>query len=45
MRIAPWVDPARIVVAQWSRGGFLSVIYAARYPDKVAGVINFSGGW
>lgn len=45
MRAEPWVDPARIIVAGQSRGGFLSVIYAARYPDKVAGVINVSGGW
>jgi dienelactone hydrolase len=45
MRAEPWIDPARIIVAGWSRGGGLSVIYAARHPDKVAGVINFSGGW
>jgi dienelactone hydrolase len=45
MRAEPWVDPARIIVAGHSRGGFLSVIYAARYPEKVAGVINFNGGW
>jgi dienelactone hydrolase len=45
MRAEPWVDPARIIVAGWSRGGGLSVVYAARHPDKVAGVINFSGGW
>jgi pimeloyl-ACP methyl ester carboxylesterase len=45
MRAEPWVDPARIIVAGHSRGGFLSVIYAARHPEKVAGVINFNGGW
>ncbi len=45
MRAEAWVDPARIIVAGWSHGGFLSVIYAARHPDKVAGVINFSGSW
>jgi dienelactone hydrolase len=45
MRAEPWVDPARIIVAGWSRGGGLSVVYTARHPDKVAGVINFSGGW
>ncbi len=45
MRVEPWVDPARVIVAGWSRGGGLSVVYAARHPDKVAGVINFSGGW
>jgi dienelactone hydrolase len=45
MRAEAWVDSARIIVAGQSRGGFLSVIYAARFPGKVAGVINFSGGW
>jgi len=45
MRAETWVDPARIIVAGWSRGGGLSVVYAGRHPDKVAGVINFSGGW
>jgi dipeptidyl aminopeptidase/acylaminoacyl peptidase len=45
MRAEPWVDPARIIVAGWSRGGGLPAVYAARHPDKVAGVINFSGGW
>ena len=39
------VDPGKIVVAGVSRGGFLSVAYAGRYPTNVAGVINFSGGW
>jgi dienelactone hydrolase len=45
MAAQPWVDPARIIVAGWSRGGFLSLIYAARFPRKVAGVINFAGCW
>jgi pimeloyl-ACP methyl ester carboxylesterase len=45
MRTETWVDPRRIIIAGHSRGGFLSVIYAARYPEKVAGVINFNGGW
>ena len=39
------VDPDRIVLAGVSRGGFLSVAYAGRYPTNVIGVINFSGGW
>jgi pimeloyl-ACP methyl ester carboxylesterase len=39
MRLEPWVDPARIIVAGYSRGGFLSVIYAARYPEKVSGSV------
>jgi dienelactone hydrolase len=39
------IDPDKIIVAGVSRGGFLSVAYAGRYPTNVAGVINFSGGW
>ncbi|HLI10128.1 MAG TPA: dienelactone hydrolase family protein [Alphaproteobacteria bacterium] len=45
MAARPDVDPARIVVAGYGRGGLLSVAYAARHPGKVAGAINFSGGW
>jgi dienelactone hydrolase len=39
------VDRKRIVLAGSSRGGFLSVAYAGRYPSNIIGVINFSGGW
>src|ERR1043165_4982031 len=28
-----------------SRGGVLSMVYAGEYPEQVAGVINFVGGW
>jgi dienelactone hydrolase len=45
MRAQPWVDPTRIIIAGWSQGGLLSVVYAGRHPDEVAGVISFSGGW
>lgn len=45
MKTKPYVDPTRIVLAGQSRGGFLAVVYAGRYPEKVAGVLNFSGGW
>jgi pimeloyl-ACP methyl ester carboxylesterase len=45
MKRQDYVDAARIVVAGQSRGGFLAVVYAARFPGKVAGAINFSGGW
>ncbi len=38
-------DVSSIVLAGVSRGGFLSVAYAGRYPTNVSGVINFSGGW
>lgn len=45
MRAQPYVDPARILVAGQSRGGLLAVAYAGRHPGKVAGAMNFSGGW
>jgi predicted dienelactone hydrolase len=45
MKTQPYVDPARIVLAGQQRGGLLAAVYAARYPEKVSGVINFSGGW
>jgi dienelactone hydrolase len=45
MRARPWVDPRRIILVGWSRGGFLSVEYSARHPGDIAGVVNFSGGW
>jgi len=43
----PDVDAARIVLAGESRGGFLSVAYAAQGArrTRVVGVINFVGGW
>lgn len=40
-----FVDARRVVLAGQSRGGFLSVLYAGRHPERVHGVINFSGGW
>jgi dienelactone hydrolase len=45
LRAQAYIDPARIVVAGQSRGGFLAVVYAGLHPEKIAGVINFSGGW
>ena len=44
-RRQPFVDPDHIIHARQTRGGMLAVAYAGRYPAKVAGVINFSGGW
>jgi dienelactone hydrolase len=41
----PWADPTRVVMAGQSRGGMLSVVYAAQRPGRVRGVVNFSGGW
>jgi dienelactone hydrolase len=45
LRAQPWADPARVLVAGQSRGGILSVAYAAERPGTVRGVINFAGGW
>jgi len=41
----PDVAPAPILIGGQSRGGILSVAYAGRHPEQVAGVINFVGGW
>jgi dienelactone hydrolase len=45
MRDQPYIDPDKIVLTGVSRGGFLSVNYAGRFPRTIAGVVNFSGGW
>ncbi|MDR7296387.1 dienelactone hydrolase [Pelomonas aquatica] len=45
LRAQPWPDMSRVVMAGHSRGGLLSVAYAAAHPDAVRGSINFSGGW
>jgi dienelactone hydrolase len=45
LRAQPWADPGRVVVSGQSRGGLLSVAYAAERPGAVRGVINFAGGW
>lgn len=45
LRAQPWADPDRILVSGQSRGGILSVAYAAERPGTVRGVINFAGGW
>ena len=43
----PYADVSRLLLAGQSRGGFLSVAYAAKgtYRSQVKGVINFVGGW
>lgn len=43
----PDVDASRVVLAGESRGGFLSVAYAAQGARRasVVGAINFVGGW
>lgn len=45
LRLQPWGDPTRVVIAGQSRGGILAVAYAAERPGTVRGVINFAGGW
>ncbi len=41
----PYIDSSRIVLSGVSRGGILSVVYAAERPASVKAVINFVGGW
>jgi len=41
----PDVAHHRIVVGGASRGGVLSIVYAAAHSEEVRGVINFVGGW
>jgi dienelactone hydrolase len=45
-RALPKGDGSRpVLLVGQSRGGLLSAVYAGRYLDEVAGVINFAGGW
>ena len=39
------VASTKILIGGVSRGGVLSIAYAGRHPEQVAGVINFVGGW
>jgi dienelactone hydrolase len=41
----PDIAHSRIVVGGASRGGVLSIVYAAAHSEEVRGVINFVGGW
>ena len=46
LRAQPWADPDRLLIGGQSRGGILSVAYAAERPAvRIQGVINFAGGW
>jgi len=38
------VAASRMLMAGWSRGGILSVVYAGDHADQTMGVINFVGG-
>ena len=41
----PWADMNRILLSGTSRGGILSVVYAAERRGSAIGVLNFVGGW
>ncbi len=41
----PDVDANQLLMSGVSRGGILSVAFAGQYPDVIAGVVNFVGGW
>lgn len=45
VRAQPWADPDRLLIGGQSRGGILSVAYAAERPGTIQAVINFAGGW
>jgi dienelactone hydrolase len=45
LRERPDVSRDRIVVGGASRGGILSIAYAAAHRAQVRGVVNFVGGW
>lgn len=45
VKTLPYIDPSRILLSGVSRGGILSVVYAAERPASVRAVINFVGGW
>jgi dienelactone hydrolase len=45
LRKAPWVDSSRVLLVGISVGGIDVLAAAARHPEGVLGVINFSGGF
>ncbi len=45
LKNVPFVDSTRILISGLSRGGLLSVVYAAQRPGRILGVANFVGGW
>jgi len=38
------VDPNRVYMTGWSQGGYISVLYAIAYPEKVAALAPLAGG-
>lgn len=45
LRTQHWAAMHAVILAGHSRGGLLSVVYAANHPAIARGVINFAGGW
>ncbi|MGQ0709541.1 MAG: dienelactone hydrolase family protein [Rhodoferax sp.] len=45
LRQQSWAAMDKVLLAGHSRGGILSVVYAAEHPGVAVGVVNFSGGW
>lgn len=45
VRQLPRVDMSRVLLLGQSRGGILSVVYAAERPGSVKAVVNFVGNW
>lgn len=45
LRLRQDVSKGPLLIGGQSRGGLLSVAYAAKHPGQVLGVINFVGGW
>lgn len=38
------IDESRIYITGWSQGGFLSLLYATEYPQRVAAAVSIAGG-
>lgn len=45
LRKQEWADMRQVILSGSSRGGLLSVVYAAERPGSAIGVLNFVGGW
>lgn len=38
------IDASRIYMTGWSQGGFISLLYATGYPQRVAAAVSIAGG-
>lgn len=45
LKTQSWADTNRVILSGASRGGILSVVYAAERPTAAIAVVNFVGGW